>query len=125
MELIIEGLHKLILKTFSGRKISDITVKNRTRKSIPQDTAYVFTIKELPKPHQFKINGMGKSWESEHEVWLGKFPNAYGKDEMFVMGLHGVTCYEMELFDVKSLEAFSLVMNVVLERCKEYWVSLK
>ena len=124
MELVIEGLNKLALKTFLGRKISDITVKNRTRKSTPQDTAYVFTIKELPKPHQSKSNGMGKSWEDEHEVWLSKFPNAYGKYEMFVMGLHGVTCYEMELFDVKSLNAFSIVMDVVLERCKRYWESL-
>ena len=124
MELVIEGLNKLALKTFLSRKISDIRVENRTKK-IPQDTAYVFTIKELPKPHQFKVNGMGKSWESEHEVWLGKFPNAYGKYELFVMGLHGVTCYEMELFDVKCLDSFCIAMDVVLERCKGYWESLK
>jgi hypothetical protein len=124
MELVIEGLNKLALKTFSGRKISDITVKNRTRKSTPQDTAYVFTIKELPKPHQSKSNGMGKSWEDEHEVWLSKFPNAYGKYEMFVMGLHGVTCKEMEISHIKSLDTFCIAMDVVLERCKGYWQSL-
>lgn len=124
MELIIEGLHKLTLKTFSGRKISDITVKNRTRKTNPIDNAYVFTIKESPKPHQSKPNGMGKSWEDEFEVWLGKFPNAYGKYELFVMGLHGVTCYEMVLDEVKRLENFSVVMSTVVSRCKGYWQSL-
>ena len=125
MELIIDGLHKLISKTFVGRKISDIRVENRTKKTTPQDTAYVFTFKELPKPHQFKINGMGNSWETEFEVWLGKFPNAYGKYEMFVMGLHGVTCKEMEINDIKSLDVFSLAMDIVVQRAKEYWESLK
>ena len=125
MELIIDGLHKLISKTFVGRKISDIRVENRTKKTTPQDTAYVFTFKELPKPHQSKPNGMGKSWESEFEVYLSKFPNAYGKYELFAMGLHGVTCKEMEINDIKSLDVFSLAMDIVIQRAKEYWESLK
>jgi len=124
MELIIEGLYKLSLKTFSGRKISDITVRNRTRKTNPIDNAYVFTIKESPKPHQSKPNGMGKRWEDEFKVWLGKFPNAYGKYELFVMGLHGVTCYELELNEVRSMDTFTKAMHLVVSRCKGYWQSL-
>ena len=124
MELVIEGLNKLVLKTFSGRKISDITVKNRTRKSIPQDTAYVFTIKELPKPHQSKPNAIGKCWEDEFEVWLSKFPNAYGKYELFVMGLHGVTCSYLDLKQIRDIDVFQCHFISTVDRAKTYWESL-
>lgn len=123
MELIIEGLHKLALKTFSERKISGITVRNRGRGDA--DISYVLTFREIPRTPQSYTNAMGTGWESEFEVWLAKFPNQWGKYEMFVMGLHGVTCYELDLNEVRSMDTFTKAMHLVVSRCKGYWVSLK
>lgn len=123
MELVIEGVHKLILKTFSNRKISNIEVKHRGR-GFGDDNSYVFTFGKIPLTSQSNANGMGKSWESEFEVWLAKFPNQWGKYEMFVMGLHGVTCYELVLDEVKSLDRFSKVMDIVVNRTYEYWKTI-
>ena len=123
MELIIEGLHKLTLKTFSERKISGITVRNRGRGDA--DISYVLTFREIPRTPQSYTNAMGTGWESEFEVWLAKFPNQSGKYEMFVMGLHGVTCYELDLNEVRSMDTFTKAMHLVVSRCKGYWVSLK
>ena len=123
MELIIEGLHKLTLKTFSERKISGITVRNRGRGDA--DISYVLTFGEIRRTPQSYTNAMGTGWESEFEVWLAKFPNQWGKYEMFVMGLHGVTCYELDLNEVRSMDTFTKAMHLVVSRCKGYWVSLK
>jgi hypothetical protein len=124
MELVIDGITKLHFKTFSERKVSNIEVKNRGRGD-GMDNSYVFTFGEVRKPQHSYTNAMGKSWESEFEVWLAKNPNSYGKYEMFVMGLHGVTCYELGLDEVRRLENFSTVMSIVVTRCKGYWESLK
>ena len=123
MELIIEGLHKLTLKTFSERKISGITVRNRGRGDA--DISYVLTFREIPRTPQSYTNAMGTGWESEFEVWLAKFPNQWEKYEMVVMGLHGVTCYELDLNEVRSMDTFTKAMHLVVSRCKGYWVSLK
>ena len=124
MELVIDGLNKLALKTFSERKVSNIEVKNRGRGD-GMDNSYVFTFGEIRRNPQSYTNAMGTGWESEFEVWLAKYPNQWGKYEMFVMGLHGVTCYEMGLDEIRRLENFSTVMSTVVTRCKGYWESLK
>ena len=132
MKLVIEGITKLHFKTFYGRKISNIRVDNRG-KGDGTDSAYVFTFPELSiaikspnwKPVSFwKPNGMGKSWESSFEVWLSQHPNREGKYEMFVMGLHGVTCYDVPMRELHTLDSFSIVMGVVVNRCKRYWETL-
>ena len=124
MELIIEGLHKLTLKTFLERKVSRITVQNRGRGD-GSDNSYVLTFGEIRRNPQSYTNAMGTGWESEFEVWLAKFPNQLGKYEMFVMGLHGVTCYELDLNEVRSMDTFTKAMHLVVSRCKGYWLSLK
>ena len=124
MELIIEGLHKLTLKTFSERKISGITVRNRGRGD-GSDNSYVLTFRGIPRTPQSYTNAMGTGWESEFEVWLAKFPNQLGKYEMFVMGLHGVTCYELDLNEIRNMDTFTKAMHLVVSRCKGYWLSLK
>lgn len=120
MELVIEGFQKLLVKRFSDRKITDIQIRNRGR-GFGEDNSYVFTFGEIPLTSQSNSNPRGKSWENEFEVWLAKLPNQNGEYEMFVMGLHGVTCYELVLDDVKSLDRFSKVMDIVVNRAYEYW----
>jgi hypothetical protein len=123
MELIIDGITKLHFKTFYDRKITNIEIKNRG-KGDGTDSSYVFIFGEIPPGPNWKSNGMGKSWESKFEVWLSKFPNGRGKYEMFVMGLHGVTCYDVPMNEMRTLESFCVVMGVVVNRCKKYWESL-
>jgi hypothetical protein len=126
MKLVIDGITKLHFKTFYGRKISNIRVDNRG-KGDGTDNAYVFTFPELSialKSPNWKPNGMGKSWESSFEVWLSQYPNGRGKYEMFVMGLHGVTCYDVPMRELHTLDSFSVVMGVVVNRCKRYWETL-
>jgi len=123
MELVIEGFQKLLVKTFSGRKITDIQIRNRGRGDA-KDNSYVFTFGEIPLTSQSNSNPSGMSWESEFEVWLAKLPNQNGEYEMFVMGLHGVTCYGMRLSEVRSLQNFSIAMSGVVRRCNEYWDNL-
>jgi hypothetical protein len=126
MKLVIEGITKLHFKTFYGRKISNIRVDNRG-KGDGTDSAYVFTFPELSialKSPNWKPNGMGMSWESSFEVWLSQYPNGGGKYEMFVMGLHGVTCYDIPMWELRTLDSFSIVMGVVVNRCKQYWGTL-
>lgn len=122
MELIIEGLDKLALKTFDGRKISKIEVGNR---GYPNDKSYVFTFGEIPKTAQSYTNAMGSGWESEFQVWLSKVPNMNGNYEMFVMGLHGVTCYEVPKRELISLDVFTPALGVVVNRGKKFWKSAK
>lgn len=122
MELIIEGLDKLAFKTFDGRKISKIEVGNR---GYHNDKSYVFTFGEIPKtPHSY-TNATGTAWESEFQVWLSKTPNTDGKYEMFVMGLHGVTCYEVPKGELISLDKFTPALGVVVSRGNKFWKSVK
>jgi hypothetical protein len=123
MELVIDGVTKLHFKTFYDRKINNIEIKNRGRDD-GMDNSYVFTFREIPKAPQTYTNAMGTGWESEFEVWLSKFPNGRGKYEMFVMGLHGVTCYDVPISEMRTLDSFCVVMGVVVNRCKKYWKSL-
>lgn len=118
MELVIDGITKLHFKTFEGRTIAKIEVKDRGGDYV--DNAYVFTFGEIRSIGHPYIHRMGKSWNSEFEVWLGKFPNQFGKYELFVMGLHSVTCYDIDLSEVRSMFDFCKHMNEVLRRYKAF-----
>jgi hypothetical protein len=123
MKLVIDGITKLHFKTFYGRKISNIRVDGRGRGD-GTDNAYVFTFAEILKSPQTYTSAMGKSWESSFEVWLSQYPSGGGKYEMFVMGLHGVTCYDVPMWELRTLDSFSVVMGVVVNRAKQYWETL-
>ena len=112
-----------MVKTFAGRKITDIQIRNRGR-GFGQDNSYVFTFGEIPLTSQSNSNPRGNSWESEFEVWLDKLPNSDGRYEMFVMGIHGKTCFYLKLEHIRSFDEFCAAMRIVMERCKEYWDNL-
>lgn len=123
MELVIEGFQKLLVKTFAGRKITDIQIESRDR-GFGKDNSYVFTFGKMPLTSQSNANAMGKGWEDTQEVWLSKLPNSDGRYEMFVMGIHGKTCFYLTLEHVRSFDEFCAAMRIVMERCKEYWDNL-
>lgn len=113
MELVIEGLNKLVLKTFSDRKISDIQIDN---KGVGRDASYVFTF----PPIDSEIDG----WRNKMEVYLCKFPTSNGAYELFVMGLHGVTCSYLDLKQIRDIDVFECHFISTVDRAKTYWESL-
>jgi hypothetical protein len=114
MELVIEGLDKLIWSTYVQRKISDIHIDKRGRYS--NATSYVFTFPS--------IDGSIEGWNRELEVYLCKFPDGSGRYELFVMGLHGVTCDYLELKQIRDIDIFQAHIISVMNRAKTYWETL-
>ena len=113
MELVIEGLDKLRFHTYDGRNITDIRIDKR---SGAREASYVFTF----PPIDNKIDG----WNKKLEVYLCKFPTPDGVYELFVMGLHGVTCSYLELKQIRDIEIFQAHIISTMIRAKTYWESL-
>ena len=114
MELVIEGLDKIRRTTYHARTISDIHIDKRGRYS--NATSYVFTFPPIG-------NGL-EGWNKKMEVYLCKFPDPNNKYELFVMGLHGVTCYYLERDEIKDFEKFHNYMVSTMFKAKFYWESL-
>ena len=113
MELVIDGLDKLMVSTYVQRKISDIRIDSR---QISRDASYVFTFPPIDNP----IDG----WNKKLEVYLCKFPTPDGVYELFVMGLHGMTCSYLELKQIRDIEIFQAHIISTMIRAKTYWESL-
>jgi hypothetical protein len=113
MELVIEGLDKLRHYTHHGRKLSDIQVDTR---QIGRDASYVFTF----PPIDSRIEG----WNKKLEVYLCKYPTPNEQYELFVMGLHGVTCDYLELKQIRDIDIFQAHIISVMNRAKTYWETL-
>ena len=113
MELVIEGLDKLRHYTHHGRKISDIRIDKRNG---ARAASYVFTFPS--------IDGTLEGWNRELEVYLCKFPDGSGRYELFVMGLHGITCHYLERDEIKDFEKFHNYMVSTMFKAKTYWESL-
>jgi hypothetical protein len=114
MELVIEGLDKLIFRTYHGRKIGNIHIDTRGRYSNAK--SYVFTFPPIG-------NGL-EGWDKELEVYLCKYPSNQGGYELFVMGLHGITCYYLEREHIKDIDIFHNYMVSTMFKAKTYWESL-
>jgi hypothetical protein len=114
MELVIDGLHKIRRTTYHARTISDISIDKRGRYS--NAASYVFTFPPIDSP----IDG----WNRELQVYLCKFPDPNNKYELFVMGLHGVTCYYLELEEIKDINVFQVHIIATMSKAKKYWETL-
>jgi hypothetical protein len=113
MELVIDGITKLIYHTYHGRKIGDIRVDKR---QAARAASYVFTFPPI---------GSGlEGWNKKMEVYLCKYPTHQGRYELFVMGLHGVTCVYLELEALKDINVFQMNMLGVIGKAKGYWETL-
>jgi hypothetical protein len=113
MELVIEGLDKLIWRTYHGRKIENIHVDTRQP---GRDASYVFTFPPIG-------NGLD-GWNKKMEVYLCKYPTPNEQYELFVMGLHGVTCDYLELKQIRDIDIFQAHIISVMNRAKTYWETL-
>ena len=112
MELVIDGITKLIHHTYHGRKIENIRIDTRQP---GRDSSYVFTFPPIDN-----IDG----WNKKMEVYLCKFPDTNGRYELFVMGLHGVTCYFLERKEIKDMDSFHNYMVSTIFKAKTYWETL-
>ena len=112
MELVIEGLDKLIFRTYHGRKIGNIHIDTRQP---GRDASYVFTFPPIDS-----IDG----WNKKMEVYLCKYPAINGKYELFVMGLHGITCHYLERDEIKDINSFHNCMISTMFKAKQYWLSV-
>jgi hypothetical protein len=113
MELVIDGITKLIYHTYDGRKISDIRIDKRNG---ARAASYVFTFPSIDST----LDG----WNRELEVYLCKFPDGSGRYELFVMGLHGVTCHYLERDEIKDMNSFHNHMISTMFKAKQYWLSV-
>jgi hypothetical protein len=113
MELVIDGITKLIYRTYHGRKIEDIRIDKREPST--NSASYVFTFPPIDSP----LDG----WNRKMEVYLCKYPTPDEKYELFVMGLHGVTCYYLEKDEIKDFEKFHNYMVSTMFKAKFYWES--
>jgi len=113
MELVIDGLDKLKRITYHARVISDIHIDTRQP---GRDASYVFTFPSI-------YSGLS-GWNKKMEVYLCKYPTPDEKYELFVMGLHGVTCYYLEKDEIKDFEKFHNYMVSTMFKAKFYWESL-
>jgi hypothetical protein len=120
MELVIDGITKLIYHTYHGRKIGDIRVDKRhirvDKRHAARDTSYVFTFPPIGKG----LTG----WDKELEVYLCKYPTPNEEYELFVMGLHGVTCIYLKIDEIKDIKVFQTYMVLVIDKAKRYWETL-
>jgi hypothetical protein len=115
MELVIDGLHKIRRTTYHARTISDISIDKRDGAG-GRDASYVFTFPPIDNP----LDG----WNKKMEVYLCKYPTPDEKYELFVMGLHGVTCHYLELEEIKDIIVFQVHIISTMNKAKEYWKSL-
>ena len=115
MELVIDGLHKIRRTTYHARTISDISIDKRDGAG-GRAASYVFTFPPIDNP----LDG----WNKKIEVYLCKFPEGSGRYELFVMGLHGVTCHYLELEEIKDIIVFQVHIISTMNKAKEYWKSL-
>jgi hypothetical protein len=113
MELVIDGITKLIYHTYHGRKIEDIRVDKR---QAARDASYVFTFPSI-------YSGLS-GWNKKMEVYLCKYPTPNEEYELFVMGLHGVTCIYLKLDQIKDIKVFQTYMVLVIDKAKRYWETL-
>jgi hypothetical protein len=116
MELVISGIEKLTGHHFHNRTIERVTLE---KGEIVSGSSYVFHFPAIP--FITKTNNPYKQWEDSFKVYLYRNPNAYGKYELFWMGLHGVTVEYLDVSDIKKFGNFSAYMGEVVRKGKKYW----
>jgi hypothetical protein len=120
MVLNISGIDKLVGEQFRTRTIQKVT--NAKRYGEKSD-AYVFQFAPiltnvLTNPNRYK------QWEDGFEVYLSRYPDPNGIYELFWMGLHGVTCQQLDKRDIMDFDTFTGHLGLVVERGRNYWRNL-
>lgn len=111
-KLIIQNIGKVLGDEIKGRTLYKVTNFKNTLK----EPAYRFSFKE-------KLDG--KEWNKEQHVHLTRMLNHNNKYELFVMGLHGRTCIELDINDIKDIANVRYLIHKVLDTAHDWWINTK
>jgi hypothetical protein len=110
-ELVINGIDKLVGITILGKRIKSLKVVERFGRD---SAAYAFTMAgnpNQPAPRDF---------DSEFEVYLGKFPKQNNSYELFCMGWHGITCVYLLKEEIQNKDVFISYFEDTLNKLRKY-----
>lgn len=111
-KLIIQNIGKVLGDKIKGRTLYKVTTFNNTL----NEPAYVFKFKE-------QLDGQG--WNKEQKVHLMRVPKYNtNKYELFVMGLHGRTCIELDINDIKDIANVRYLIHKVLDTAHDWWLNV-
>lgn len=118
MVIQIEGISKLVGEQFRTRTLQKITTAKRYGE---KSDSYVFHFAPILTN---KTKSGFQQWEDSFEVYLSRYPDPNGIYELFWMGLHGVTCQQLDKRDIMDFNTFIGHLGLVVERGRNYWRSL-
>lgn len=116
MVLNIDGIQKLKGHLFHNREVEKVSIAERFGRD---SASYVFHFGSCPI-HTPKPSQRLKQWGDPFEVYLGRYPQN-GIYELFVMGLHGITCQHLYWSEIQNFSEFHSAMGIVIGRAKKYW----
>ena len=111
MVITIDGIQKMNHNIFCGREIVKIVSEKHF------DTLhYIFHFDCLPgyQPGPFP------TWEDKFSIHFVREPKN-GSYELYWMGLHGVTCQQLDISEVRNFSAFYNYFVKVVQLGKMYW----
>lgn len=109
-KITIKNIDKILGATIKGRILYKVTDNTNP---IGED-AYVF---------KFKEQNDGNGWNKVQNVHLVRVPKYNtNKYELFVMGLHGCTCIELELKDITDIARIKYSIYKVLDTAHNWWI---
>ena len=120
MVIRIDGIDKLVGEQFRARIIEKVSHAKRYGE---KSDSYVFHFASIPLNGSRNPNRY-KQWEDGFEVYLSRYPDPNGIYELFWMGLHGVTCQQLDKRDITDFDTFNGHLGLVVERGRNYWRSL-
>lgn len=110
MVITINGIEKMKGHLFCGREVADV-----------KDMSHFGT-----EHYTFHFNSIGNkttthmSWEDKFVIHLSREPKN-GIYELYWMGLHGVTCQQLDVSQVRNFQTFYSYFEKVIRLAKEYW----
>lgn len=108
MVITINGIQKLEGHIFCNRTVGKVTSEEHFGSPV-----YVF--------HFPDINGGGyMSWNEGFRIFLHREPKN-GSYELFLMGLHGVTCQQLDKSEIRNFSTFYSYFEKVVRLGKGYW----
>ena len=110
MVITIDGIQKMKGHLFCGREIVDVKADN-----FFNTLHYVFHFDSLTS----NGNPYG-CWENRFEVHLLREPKN-GSYELYLMGLHSVTCQQLDKSEIQNFRTFYSYFEKVVRLGKTYW----
>ena len=112
MVITIDGIQKMKGHLFCGREIADVQPQKWF-----STLHYVFSFDSLP---DYDPKVAYTSWEDKFTIHLTREPKN-GSYELYWMGLHGVTCQQLDKSEIVNFRTFYSYFEKVVRLGKQYW----